>query len=411
MSTESSRSSSVLPEPAERHDLWTLTILSLLMAFASISTDIYLPAMPTMAAALHAAPGTAELTISGYLVGFCLGQLFWGPLSDRFGRRLPIAMGLVLFVAGSAGCAVAASMETMVAWRALQAIGACAGVTLARAIVRDLYAGTRAASMMSTLMIVTAIAPLVGPSVGGLILQIAPWRAIFWLLSGIGLVTLGLLYTLPETLAPERRTRAPLSDVFRTYIVLLRQPRLLGYAGVGAFQYGGIFAYVAGTPFAYITYHHVPPQYYGLLFALGSIGIMAANLFNVRYVARFGSDRLMRIGAAGACAMGVTAAVTAWMGWGGLAGLVVPLFLFIACNGLIIANAITGALNLYPGAAGSVSALVGASQFGTGILGSALVGLLADGTPRPLGMAMACFGIGCAVCALMLVRPELAART
>jgi DHA1 family bicyclomycin/chloramphenicol resistance-like MFS transporter len=398
-------------EPAERHDIWTLTILSLLMAFASISTDIYLPALPTMAAALHAAPGSAELTISGYLVGFCLGQLFWGPLSDRLGRRRPIAMGMLLFIAGSAGCALASSVDAMIAWRALQAVGACAGVTLARAIVRDLYAGSRAAKMMSTLMIVTAIAPLVGPSIGGLILQVAPWRAIFWLLFGIGLLTLGLLYTLPETLAAERRTRAPLSHVFHTYLRLLRQPRLLGYAGVGGFQYGGIFAYVAGTPFAYITYYHVPPQYYGLLFALGSVGIMAFNLFNVRCVARFGSDRLMRVGAIGAGVMGVTAAITSATGWGGLAGLVVPLFLFISCNGLIIANSITGALNLFPEASGSVSALVGASQFGTGILGSALVGLLADGTPRPLGLAMAFFGIGCVLFASVLVRPGQPART
>lgn len=404
MSKEPSISSAPHHTAAEPHDFRTLTILCLLMAFASISTDIYLPALPTMAAALHAGPGGAELTISGYLVGFCLGQLFWGPLSDRVGRRAPIAMGMVLFIVGSAGCALAHSVETMVGWRALQAVGACAGVTLARAIVRDLYAGSRAAKMMSTLMIVTAIAPLLGPSVGGLILQVAPWRAIFWLLFGIGLATLLLLMTLPETLPLARRTRAPLAQVFRTYGMLLRQPRLLGYTGVGACQYGGIFAYVAGTPFAYITYYHVPPQYYGALFALGSLGIMAANLFNVRFVTRFGSDRLMRAGAIGAGVMGIAAAITASTGWGGLTGLVVPLFLFIACNGLIVANAITGALNLHPEAAGAVSALVGATQFGTGILGSALVGLLADGTPRPLGLAMALFGIGCAVCAVVLPR-------
>jgi DHA1 family bicyclomycin/chloramphenicol resistance-like MFS transporter len=374
----------------------------LLMAFASISTDIYLPAMPAMSSSLHAPAGSIELTVSGYLVGFCLAQLFWGPLSDRLGRRVPIAIGLLLFIVGSAGCAMSSKVEAMVAWRALQAVGACASVTLARAIVRDLYAGTQAARMMSTLMIVTAIAPLLGPTAGGLILRVAPWRDIFWLLVAVGVITLGLLYTLPETLPIQRRGKETLSGVIQTYGRLLRQPRVLGYAGVGGFLYGGIFVYVAGTPFAYITYYQVPPQYYGMLFALGSIGIMAANLFNVRYVSRFGSDRLMRVGSIAAGLMGVTVAVTSATGWGGLTGLVVPLFLFISCTGLIAANSIAGALNLFPEVAGSVSALIGASQFGSGILGSVLVGLFANGTPFPLGGSMAFFGMGCTLCALRL---------
>jgi DHA1 family bicyclomycin/chloramphenicol resistance-like MFS transporter len=281
---------------------------------------------------------------------------------------------------------------------------------LARAIVRDLYSGSRAAQMMSTLMIVTAIAPLVGPSVGGMVLQVASWHAIFEVLVVVGVLTLGLLYTLQETLPPDRRVREPLSQVFRTYGRLLKEPRLLGYAGVGGFLYGGIFAYVAGTPSAYITYHHVPARYYGVLFALGSLGIMAANLVNVRLVGRLGSDRLMRMGSLAAGAMGLVAALAAWADWGGLGGLVVPLFLYISCTGLIAANAITGALNLFPEMAGSVSALIGASQFGAGILGSAFVGAFADGTPRPLGVCMAIFGIGCTLCALLLVRPKVLAE-
>ncbi len=395
-----------LPEAPQQHDIRTLVILCLLMAFASISTDIYLPAMPAMAADLHAPAGTVELTVSGYLVGFSLGQLFWGPLSDRLGRRLPIALGMLLFIAGSAGCALSGSVHGMIGWRFVQALGACAGVTLARAIVRDLYAGSRAAQMMSTLMIVTAIAPLLGPSVGGALLHVAPWHAIFWLLVAVGVLTLLSLRLLPETLPAARRLREPLSRVFATYLHLLRQPRLLAYAGAGGFLYGGIFAYVAGTPFAYITYHHVPPQYYGMLFALGSIGIMGMNYLNVRLVPRLGSDRLLRIGSIGAGAMGLLVALAAWTDAGGLAGLVVPLFLYIACTGLIAANAITGALGLFPEVAGSVSALIGATQFGTGILGSALVGVFADGTPRPLGACMALFGVGCMLSALALARPR-----
>src|SRR5258708_4679943 len=171
---------------ADRHGMRVLAILSLLMAFASISTDLYLPALPAMAATLHASAGMMEFTISGYLVGFSLGQLLWGPISDRRGRRLPIAIGLVLFIAGSAGCALSTSAPILVAFRAVQAVGACASVVLARAMVRDLYAGPVAAQMMSKLMTVMAIAPLIWPSVRGAILHVASWRAVFWSVVGAG---------------------------------------------------------------------------------------------------------------------------------------------------------------------------------------------------------------------------------
>lgn len=218
---------------ANPHGWGVLAILSLLMAFASISTDLYLPAMPQMAVSLHASAGAVELTISGYLIGFSLGQLLWGPISDRRGRRLPIAAGLLLFIAGSAGRALATSAPMLVGFRALQAVGACASVVLARAMVRDLYTGTRAVQMMSTLMTVMAIAPLIGPSVGGLIVHLASWRAVFWTLVGVGLVTLALLRALPETLPPARRSTEPLRRALATYAGLVGHKRLLGYAGAG----------------------------------------------------------------------------------------------------------------------------------------------------------------------------------
>jgi MFS transporter, DHA1 family, multidrug resistance protein len=175
---------------AARHGWRVLAILSALMGFASISTDLYLPAIPAIGASLGANTGMIELTVSGYLIGFSLGQLLWGPIGDRYGRRLPVAIGLVFFVIGSAGCALAGSAWAMIGWRIVQTVGACAGVVLARAMVRDLYAGERAAQMMSTLMTVMAIAPLLGPIVGGQILNLASWRAIFWTLVGVGIATL-----------------------------------------------------------------------------------------------------------------------------------------------------------------------------------------------------------------------------
>lgn len=390
--------------------LKVLAILSTLMAFASISTDLYLPALPAMASALNADAGSVELTISGYLIGFSLGQLLWGPVGDRHGRRLPIAIGLLLFILGSAGCALSTSAGMMIAWRAVQAVGACASVVLARAMVRDLYVGHRAARMLSTLMTVMAIAPLVGPSLGGLILQLASWRAIFWTLVGVGLATLAALYGLPETLPVERRNPQPLWRALGRYAELLRQRRLLGYAGAGGFFYAAMYAYIAGTPFAYISYHHLSPQRYGLLFAIGIVGLMITNQVNARLVERYGSDRLMRAGSAGAALAGLWLALAAWTDWGGLSGLVVPLFLLVSATGFIVANSIAGALASFPTQAGSVSALIGSIQYGSGILGSALVGFYADGTPWPMACVIALCGLGSLLCALLLVPASAAPR-
>jgi MFS transporter, DHA1 family, multidrug resistance protein len=397
--TETAQAAATTPAGGVR----VLIVLSTLLGFASISTDLYLPAMPAMGRTLGADAGTVEWTVSGYLIGFSLGQLLWGPVGDRFGRRLPVAIGLMLFVVGSAGCAMAGSAWQMIGWRVVQAIGACAGVVLARAMVRDLYEGERAAQMLSMLMTVMATAPLLGPIVGAQILALAGWRAIFWTLVGIGLATLAALFTLPETLPRERRNAEKLARAFARYGELLRHRALLGYAGAGGFFYGGMFAYVAGTPFAYISYYHVSPQLYGVLFAAGILGIMATNLVNARVVARVGSNRLLRAGTVMAALAGAVLAVTAWTGWGGLAGLVAPLFVFISATGFIVANSIVGALASSPQRAGTISALVGAVQYGSGIIGSALIGVFADGTPWPMGWVIALAGLGSAACAWFLL--------
>jgi len=401
-------SASPLPsvDPA-KHSLWFLAILSLLMGFGSISTDLYLPAMPAMKLALHAKPGAIELTISGYLMGFSLGQLAWGPISDRYGRRIPIALGLMLFVLGSAGCALSTSASLLIGCRIVQALGACASVVLARAMVRDLYSGSRAASMLSTLMMVMAIAPLLGPIVGGQILLIGSWRAIFWVLVGIGLATLAALFTLPETLPQSKRIREPLARAMASYFSFLGNRRLVAYVGTGGFFYGGLFAYVAGSPFAYITFHHLSPQLYAVTFAVGAGGIMATNLVNARLVRRLSSDRLLRMGTGAAAIAAIAVAIGAYGGYGGFIGLALPVFLFTSMTGFIVANSIVGALADFSQRAGAVSALIGATQYGSGVAGSALVGAFADGTPWSMGWVIALAGVGSALSASLLRNPQL----
>lgn len=357
--------------------LRTVVILGILMAFASISTDLYLPAMPSMAEALGTDAGHMEWSIAAYLAGFTLGQLAWGPLSDRHGRRRPVAGSLLVFILGCAGCAMSGSVGALVCWRAVQAAGASASVVIARAMVRDLYRGPRAARLMSTLMTVMAVAPLLGPSVGGLILQVASWRAIFWTLAAFGGATLAALSWLPETLPPARRTCAPLSAALGAYGQLLRHRALLGYAGVAGCYFGACFAYVAGSPFLYIAYFHVSPQWYGMLFTAGVSGIMLANQINIRLLKRFSADALIRFGTGMAALAGAVAALDAFEGWGHLCGVAIPLVFVVAANGFISANAIAGALSHFDEGAGAVSALLGSVQYGTGMVGSVLVGTFA----------------------------------
>lgn len=381
-----------------------LAVLSALMGFASISTDFYLPAMPAIGKALQATAGSVELTISAYLVGFSLGQLVWGPIGDRFGRKLPVSAGLVLFIIGSAGCAFSGDVTAMIFWRVVQALGACAAVVLARAMVRDLYEGARAAQMLSTLMTVMAVAPLVAPLVGGQILALAGWQAIFLTLVVIGGVILLALTTLPETLPSERRNREPFLHGFSRYGMLARDPKVRTYVMTGGSYYLGTYAFIAGTPFAYITHFGVPPSLYGLLFGSGIVAIMIFNTLNARLVVTVGIDRMMRLGASIAAGSSVLLLLDALTGFGGLWGIAVPIFFFCAGAGLITANSIGGAMSGYPERAGSVSALAGSVHYGAGILGSGLVGVLANGTVVPLGIVVAIGGVGTLLSAVAVPR-------
>ena len=270
-----------------------------------------------------------EFTVSGYLVGFSLGQLLWGPVSDRTGRRVPVALGILLFILGSAGCALSGSPHGIIGWRVVQAVGACAGVVVSRAMVRDLAERDRAAQMLSTLIVIMAVAPPVGPLLGAQVLAFASWCWIFGLLVGVGALTLAALATVPETLSPERRDPDAVRHALRRYAALLADRRVLAYAGISGSFYVGAFAFIAGTPFAYIDYYHAPPSLYGLLFGASILAIMLVNMANSRLVPRFGSDRLLFAGAVAAAATGLFAAGAAWTGWGGLAGLTIPIVAFL----------------------------------------------------------------------------------
>jgi MFS transporter, DHA1 family, multidrug resistance protein len=392
-------------EPQDRRaEVRLLATLGTLLAFASISTDLFLPALPAMARDLGAVPGELELVVSTYLLGFGLGQLFWGPISDRFGRRGPLMVGLGIFALGSAACAMSTMPSQIIAWRIVQALGASAGVALARAMVRDIYDRDQAARVLSILMTVMAIAPLLGPSVGAQILAFAGWQSIFWTLVLIGGATILAVLALPESLKADQRSQGSVFHAFRSYADHLRNPVLLFYASALGFYFAGIFGSVAGAPFAFVTYHGLSPEAYALIFACGIFGLMGANLANTRLVGTMGSDRILLIGAIGAMLSGIAFAVVAATDLGGIWGLVLVNLMFTAMNGLILANGIAGALSKVKTGTGGASAVVGAVQYGGGMVGAAAVSLLADGTPGPMGFVCAVAGCGCLLCIVVALR-------
>ena len=351
-----------------------LVILSAFMAFASLSTDIYLPAMPLLQDDLG---GSAALTITSFLVGFAIAQLIWGPISDRVGRRVPLALGALLFLVGSVGCALSGSMEMVITFRVVQAVGACVGPMLARAIVRDMYQGVRAAQVLSTLVLIMAIAPIAGPLLGGFLVVSGGWRLTFWAIVTISAIILLLVFFLPESLPENKRESSTVLAAFRSYPLLLRRRTFMRYVLCVCFFYVAIYAFITASSSVYITRFGVDPRYYGLLFGVNIIGVMVLSSFNRRFVQRYSLDFLLRISTAVAGAASILAVITVAADVGGLWGVAVPVFLVFSMNGIVAACTNAAALNsVEPAIAGSAAALLGSFQYGSGIISSLLLAVI-----------------------------------
>lgn len=373
-----------------------IVILSGLMAFTSLSIDIYLPAMPAIGRDLQ---GDAELTIVGFLIGFALAQLFWGAISDKIGRKIPLFIGIVLFIIGSIGCALSTSMYELLGWRVFQAFGACIGPMLSRAMIRDLYSREAAAKMLSTLAIVMAIAPIVGPMIGGYLLIWYSWHSIFWFLVGIGIIMLGLILFLPETHPVERRSRRSLAATYVNYWILLNHKGFMKYTLCVSFFYMAIYAFLTASPYVYIDVFGVPAEYFGYLFAFNIIGVMVLSAINRRIVNVIRLERLLRYATlfSAFCVIIVMALMVA--GFVSLSLIVIGCFLFFSMNGIIAAVTNALALDKAGRIAGSGAALLGAMQYGSGIVPSLLLTLFPNDSAMPMMVVIAVFVIASAIVA------------
>ncbi|GLU45134.1 Bcr/CflA family multidrug efflux MFS transporter [Allomuricauda sp. NBRC 101325] len=372
---------------------YLLVILGALMAITSLSTDIYLPAMPQMGLDLK---GDIELTITGFLIGFSIAQIVWGPISDKYGRKTPLVLGMVLFIIGSIGCAMSETIVQIMIWRVVQAFGACTGPMLSRAMVRDLFGRTKSAEMLSTLMILMAIAPIVGPLFGGQLLKFSSWHSIFWALSVIGVLMLLSTFILKETLPQERRADTSLREAFKKYKILLAHSSFMKYTLCVTFYYVGAYAFIAGSPLVYIEHFGVAPQNYGWLFAVNIVGIMGFSFVNRILIRRFNLDKLLRYATFIAMIAGIVLLIDAKIELGGIYGVAIPIFFYFSMNGIIAANSTAGALHDVPEMAGAASALLGSLQYGSGILSSLILATLADSTPWTMSVIIAFFGIAAA---------------
>jgi DHA1 family bicyclomycin/chloramphenicol resistance-like MFS transporter len=369
-------------------------LLGTLTALGPLSIDMYLPSFQAIARDFAARPAQVQLTLAVFFVALGIGQAFYGPVSDRYGRRRPLCFGLALYVLASAACALTRSIEGLIAWRFAQALGGCAGMVIARAVVRDRFDEREAARFFSLLMLVTGLAPILAPSVGGQIVVFFSWRVIFWTLAGFGLLGFAAVtILLPESLPPARRTQGGVGEALRVYARLLRDRAFMRYALSGALVISGMFTYIFGSPFVFMQIYGVRPERFGWIFGSIALGLISASQLNRFLLARVAGAGILSRALVVSATAGLALLIAAWTGAGGLPGLLVPLFVYIASLGFVLPNVIATALASQGRNAGTASALLGTLQFGAGASVGVLLGALGNGTAVPMAALIAACGL------------------
>ena len=367
-------------------------ILGLLAAFGPLSIDMYLSSLPEIGRSLGGGMEGAQLTLAAYFLGMAMGQLVHGPLSDRLGRRRPLFAGLILYIIASALCALATSIDALIALRLLQALAGCAGMVISRAVVRDVAHQTDPVRLMGRLMLVMGVAPILAPLMGGYIAAWFGWRAIFWFLTLIGLATLLLcLFALPETLPEERRRRVSLLEVLRSYAMLLTNARFMGAALASGFAIAGMFAYIAGSPFVFIALNGVPAEQYGWYFGAGAVGFILVSQISAKLAARIGRDTLFTATIASIAACGLALLLLTWIGAPFLTQYA-AIFLYISLLGIALPVGTVITITPFPHMAGTASALLGTLQFGLGAITGIAISALHDGTALPMALTIGTAG-------------------
>ncbi|MFS4092879.1 multidrug effflux MFS transporter [Streptomyces sp. AF1A] len=396
-------------------------VLGGLTATPPLAMDMYLPSLPEVTRSLHAPAATVQLTLTACLAGMALGQLVVGPMSDRWGRRRPLLTGLAVYLVATALCALAPDVETLVAFRLAQGLAGAAGIVIARAVVRDLYDGVAMARFFSTLMLISGVAPVVAPLIGGQILRVTDWRGVFVVCTAVGALLGALVWLrLPETLPPARRVPPPergregvrhaggVGQALRSMRVLLADLPFTGYMLAGGFAFAALFAYISASPFVIQEIYGASPQTFSLLFGLNSVGLVVAGQVNGKVlVGRVGLDHVLATGLA-VIVLAATALLlmsTGAFGTVGLAPVAAALFVLMSAMGITLPNAQSLALLRTRHAAGSASALLGTASFLIGAVASPLVGVAGEHTAVPMAVVQLSGALVAAACFVGMCRP------
>ena len=394
---------------ARRVGFLVTLILGGLTALPALSMDGYLPALPEVTRALGAPAATVQITLTACLLGMALGQIVVGPLSDRFGRRRPLLLGMVVYVFATAICAFAPTVELLIGFRLLQGLAGSAGIVIARAVVRDLYDGEEMARFFSTLMLISGVAPVIAPVLGGQVLRLTDWRGVFVVLTVVGTaLTLISWKWLHETLPPERRHAGGIGEALRTMRGLGADRVFTGYVLAGGLGFAALFAYVSASPFVVQEIYGASPQMFSLLFGINSVGLITVGQINGKVlVGRISMDRVLAVGL-GLIALASFALLLMTAGAFGRVGLfpvAAALFVLMSAMGLALPNTNAQALMRTPHAAGSASALIGTSSFLIGAVASPLVGIAGEDTAVPMAVVQVVCSVGAGLCFLGMVRP------
>ncbi len=376
-----------------------IIIMGLLTAIGPLSIDMYLPAFPAIAKSLHSSVSAVTLSLSSFFIGISGGQLLYGPLLERYGRKNPLYFGLSLYFLASVGCALAPSVNSLIVFRFFQALGGCAGMVATRAMVRDLFDVKDNAKVFSTLMLVVAVSPIIAPTLGGFITAVLGWRWVFvMLILVILLILAGSILYLPESKPPDPTFSLRPGAIFKNFGSVLSNRQFLTFALTGAVSYGGLYAYIGGSPYVFMELFTVSETEFGLIFSLIAAGIIGGSQVNNIAMKYYSSEQVIRMATLFKAVIGIIMVSLTVAGWSNLWGTIVLVFLFLGGQGFIFPNSTAVALAPMGGNAGNASALIGAIQMTIGAGAAALISIVQNHTALPMVAVMA----GCALTAVVI---------
>lgn len=385
-------------------------ILGLLAMLMPLSIDMYLPALPVIAEQFGVPAGSAQMTLSTYILGFALGQLLYGPMADSLGRKPVVLGGTLVFAAAAAACAMAQSIDHLIVMRFFHGLAAAAASVVINALMRDIYPKEEFSRMMSFVMLVTTVAPLVAPMVGGAVLVWFSWHAIFWILALAALLASAMIFFfIKETLPAEHRQKFHIRTTLGNFASLFRHKRVLSYMLASGFSFAGMFSFLSAGPFVYIELNHVSPQHFGYYFALNVVFIFVMTMINSRFVRKVGALNMFRIGLWIQFVMAVWMVVTAFFDVG-FWTLVVGIAAFVGCISMVSSNAMAVILDEFPHMAGTASSLAGTFRFGIGAIVGALLSLATFTSAWPMLWSIALCATGSILFCLYASRPRKAVK-